>query len=608
MMSENDRIGEIYLPSGKGVGVGRFEVILDDLKSHKVQIGDIITAVTTEGEYIGVVTEMRTVGLDSDPVTVKKKRSSHNEFEEVIVAEAQVIFSEKIRSVKKGYARMSTIDEVKHATGFSKMRWPIAAGLIQINEHQSAPIYFDGHTLLGPEAAHLNVGGLSGQAAKTSYLTFLLASSFASSSETEQVAALVFNVKGEDLVWLDKEPAEGYELSIEDEAQYRNLGVKPEPFRDVVVYSPAVPGQPYVTQSRRQDSKPIKWDLIDIWPYLRHFLGSIIYEDEKIASFLADYYTKVIQNPDPQKRVDTFSKLDAWFNYILHSEDDNSTPYLWGTHHRATLWRARRMLMGIVTRSNGLVTLESSLVDEDIPVKKWRNNQIVVVDISGLTLDVQSVVIARTIERVLKTSENNTLGVDHLIVVADELNAFAPSSGSDMQVVRKTLQKISTQGRYAGLSLWGAAQKLSRIDELIRDNAASRALGRNSDGELSTTTYSKLPKGLLERVVALPRGYMSLSHYTFRTEMIVQFPKPAWSMGRTNSNYTDKKILQSITDNATDRLLEGINESLVNEIISTSVDEQEAITKLSRARIPDMKKTALHTPYIFNEQNPFDIS
>src|SRR5690606_12055317 len=144
----------------------------------------------------------------------------------------------------------------------------------------SAPVLLDADFLLGPEAAHLNITGVSGLATKTSAVLFLLASIFehfgrasapdptpgigyqvsgirgavgtfpthdprpgtqdpipGASDRGPTVAALCFNVKGPDLLFLDQ-PAE---LSEEDRAQYARLGVPAEPFRKVRYYAPYKP-------------------------------------------------------------------------------------------------------------------------------------------------------------------------------------------------------------------------------------------------------------------------------------------------------------------------------------------------------------------------------
>src|SRR4051812_41730261 len=71
----------------------------------------------------------------------------------------------------------------------------------------------DGRTLYanldfvdGSRGAHLNISGISGVATKTTYATFLLYSLFNSGAlgdDSLNTRALVFNVKGEDLLFLD---------------------------------------------------------------------------------------------------------------------------------------------------------------------------------------------------------------------------------------------------------------------------------------------------------------------------------------------------------------------------------------------------------------------
>ena len=68
-----------------------------------------------------------------------------------------------------------------------------------------APIYLDADFLIGPEAAHLNITGVSGLATKTSAVEWLLASIFTHfPAQKGIVAAVCFNVKGPDLCFLDQ--------------------------------------------------------------------------------------------------------------------------------------------------------------------------------------------------------------------------------------------------------------------------------------------------------------------------------------------------------------------------------------------------------------------
>src|SRR5688500_7938335 len=119
---------------------------------------------------------------------------------------------------------------------------------------QRSPIWLDCDYLLGPEAGHANWTGQSGLATKTSHALFLTSAVFQRmKAEGKTVAALMFNVKGPDLLWLDKpaQPEAEWEgayaaadcnpLSREDLEAYDALGIQPEPFRHLKIFAPFKP-------------------------------------------------------------------------------------------------------------------------------------------------------------------------------------------------------------------------------------------------------------------------------------------------------------------------------------------------------------------------------
>ncbi len=98
-----------------------------------------------------------------------------------------------------------------------------------------APIYLDADFLLGPEAAHLNISGVSGLATKTSAVEWLMSSIFTHFPKQKgSVAAVCFNVKGPDLLFLDQ-PGK---LDEADSAIYEKLGVPAKPFEKVQFFAP----------------------------------------------------------------------------------------------------------------------------------------------------------------------------------------------------------------------------------------------------------------------------------------------------------------------------------------------------------------------------------
>ena len=90
----------------------------------------------------------------------------------------------------------------------------------------------------GTRGAHVNISGISGVATKTTYATFLLYSLFTSGvlgAEAHNTKALIFNVKGEDLLFLDHL---NRRLPQQARDGYDALGLPVGAFPSVAVYAP----------------------------------------------------------------------------------------------------------------------------------------------------------------------------------------------------------------------------------------------------------------------------------------------------------------------------------------------------------------------------------
>ena len=97
-----------------------------------------------------------------------------------------------------------------------------------------APVYLDANFLLGPEAAHLNISGVSGLATKTSASLSWCRASSRPFPPTPAAWRVCFNVKGPDLMFLDQ-PGD---ISDLDRRLYQRLGLRPEPFSSVECWAP----------------------------------------------------------------------------------------------------------------------------------------------------------------------------------------------------------------------------------------------------------------------------------------------------------------------------------------------------------------------------------
>ena len=165
------------------------------------------------------------------------------------------------RPVKSGPVYFATGLAIEFALGsedFSGTKIPM---LLHENGNESGangspqctPLYVDEDYLLGPEAGHMNITGMSGLSTKTSHALFTISSVF-QKAKGKTVAALMFNVKGADLLYLDKpvevDPDEDpdlagrYErarqrgLSPEEKEMYEALGLEMRPFEKLRVFAP----------------------------------------------------------------------------------------------------------------------------------------------------------------------------------------------------------------------------------------------------------------------------------------------------------------------------------------------------------------------------------
>jgi hypothetical protein len=138
--------------------------------------------------------------------------------------------------------RFATEDEIRKALGIDiiPQERRIPAGYLQQSNGTVVPVAFDSGFLIGPEGAHLNVSGISGLATKTSYIMFLL-QAVMQSPASQRTASIIFNVKGRDLLAIDKPT----DLAEKDTRQWETIknewekcGLQAKPFDNVRYFFP----------------------------------------------------------------------------------------------------------------------------------------------------------------------------------------------------------------------------------------------------------------------------------------------------------------------------------------------------------------------------------
>ena len=398
-----------------------------------------------------------------------------------------------------------------------------------------APIYLDADFLLGPEAAHLNISGVSGLATKTSAVEWLLQSIFTHfPTQKGSVAAVCFNVKGPDLCFLDQ-PGE---LGAADREMYEKLGVPAKPFENVQYFAPYKSDGLSINTLRSNEALahnvlPLTWGLREVLQYAEVLLNKddVDAKADALIDFIAE---RVLDQEftDPKlarpHRVQSFADLEAWFVDVLRSLEkaDDQT---WRTHHVATIRKVRNRLSNISMRCAGLVTDAGTV--SDLPFGSFADRTVYVIDVAGLEEDAQDLIFARVVTRLREQLEKRQLGVNHVVVFVDELNKYAPGDGPDTYV-RKMLLDISERGRYLGLVLFGAQQFRSQVHRRVVGNAGSALYGRMDADELATPGYAVLSPATRTKLATLEKGQLMVRHPHFTQPVFVRFPRPSIMRGR----------------------------------------------------------------------------
>ena len=398
-------------------------------------------------------------------------------------------------------------------------------------------IYLDADFLLGPEAAHLNISGMSGLATKTSAIEWLLASVFAHFPQDKgSIAAVCFNVKGPDLCYLDQ-PA--LRLEDSDRALYEKMGVKPGPFRNVRYFAPYTAKGFSLNTLRSNEAllhnvTPLTWGLREVLQYAEVLLNKD--DIDAKADALIDFITERVVDRKMEKdgplsrdhAVQSFADLEGWFRDLLQGME-RANVESWRTHHIATIRKVRNRLSNISTRCAGLVTDSGDV--SDLPFGSFEDRSVYVVDVATLEEDAQDLIFARIVSKLREHLERRDLGVKHLIVFVDELNKYAPGDGHDTYV-RKMLLDIAERGRYLGLVLFSAQQFRSQVHRRVVGNSGTALYGRMDSDELATPGYSVLSPATRTKLATLEKGQLMVRHPHFTQPIFVRFPRPAVMQGR----------------------------------------------------------------------------
>ena len=546
--------------------------------AQNLDIGHIVAAESEDATAVAVLDDPRRYSdlqsflddfyaYDGDP-----SLEALSERVEILVFRARVLATKhrderkkSKRPVRTGPVFFATNTAIEFALGTEEFSGHSIPMLLHENGNekngspQRTPLYVDEEYLLGPEAGHLNITGMSGLSTKTSHALFTIASTF-QTVEDKKVAALMFNVKGADLLFLDKpvevsaeddpELAERYKragqrgLPPEDREMYESLGIEIEPFENLRIFAPLtfggdpqastvypadIPAKKLNTRRRAwgEDScvYPIVWDLEDVLPHAGRIFDPTDYDD-KFKGFVE--YLRAGQVRTMRR---FHAEIDEAFAYFEESESS-----YWNGHHQATVAKVRNRFGVLPSKCGGLL-VDGDVEYGDLPQVdgSFEDREMRVVDISQLSGVPQDLVVTKVINSVWEMAEQNRLGVDKLIIFVDELNKYAPS-GSRTSSLKDTLVDIAARGRHLHLTLFGAQQFRSRVDDEVVGNAATSLYGRIGDEELTNSSYRSFSGTTREELLQLEKGRLLLRHAHYAVPIFGTFPRPMVLMGKQGTD------------------------------------------------------------------------
>jgi len=424
-------------------------------------------------------------------------------------------------------------EERDQALFFDRMDYRLPVGLSRSGE----PVFANLEFIDGRRGAHINISGVSGVATKTTYATFLLHSMFRSGvlgKRALNTKALIFNVKGEDLLFLDHPNTR---LQPQDADRYRLLQLPAEPFASVSVFAPprresaaAVPD----VASRNRGVTAFFWSLEefcrdDLLPFL--FADA---EDDRAQ------YTMVVYNVMAQLRraiapgdgsvriegttVRTFRELVDQIVAKVSSEDDGP---VWAgpAIGKGTISAFIRRLVGSVRHVEHLV--RGDVANPARHAVTPLQTQVTVVDLHNLNDRAKRFVVGVTIRRAFDERERAGQADELLFLVLDELNKYAPREGSSP--IKEILLDVAERGRSLGIILVGAQQTASEVERRIIANSSIRVVGRLDSAEASRDEYGFLPAAHRQRSTILKPGTMLLAQPELPVPIALEFPFPAWA-------------------------------------------------------------------------------
>ena len=448
---------------------------------------------------------------------------------------------------------LASREQVKQALGLDNIKNPVICGYLEMYEDAgeqsriTLPVNMNCDFLIGPEGAHLNISGISGLAAKTSYGMFLLKciqDKFMQHPDRQDedeggVAIVVFNVKGKDLLAIDEINDFGGDENLRKKviSEYESLGLTPKPFENVKYlypYSDHNVKNTYADKTLLENQR--KKD--------KRFFYKFDYESDKqnLDLMFADV-------DDPNQTMDSiinfivsgqgpFANIREWNVFIEKVEEMGRTGGISKDKEISVLsWRKFARMIKKSISNNCL--FGDTTGDEEVRIADMihdiRENDVFVVDMAKLGSSMQSFVFGNTIREIMDYQLGEKPGPkdgrrapSRIIIFIDELNKYASTETPKNSPILRQILEIAERGRSLGVILFGAEQFMSAIHSRVTGNCAAFAYGRTNAIEVSKTNYKYIPKVYQNMMTRLKQGEYIVQSFSFNSLLHIKFPLPIY--------------------------------------------------------------------------------
>ena len=439
-------------------------------------------------------------------------------------------------------------NEVADALGLSSIKHPVPCGYLEMyqgadeEERVKLTVNVDSRYLIGPEGAHLNISGISGLAAKTSYAMFLMKGiqdkclNAEGTGEDEDVAFVIFNVKGKDLLAIDEPNEFGSEAEKQETYKlYKDMGMSTKPFQNVHYY------YPYSTKNSWNTYLEPKTVAYNISHRRAHMYKYEYKQDKQNLDLM------FASLDDPTMTMDSilnyimqgrgnFGGLGDWQEFLNEVNECGKSGASGDKEISVLSWRKfERIVKKSIYRNEIFSNIKDD--DHDIRItdalKCIQKNEVHVIDIAKLNEDMQCFVFGDAIRALYDLQQEKGFDDDYappskIVVFIDELNKYASKDTPKASPILRQVLDIAERGRSLGVVLFAAEQFKSAIHARVTGNCSTFAYGRTNAIEIGQKDYSFIPPVYKSMMARLKQGEYIIQNPVFSSLLNVKFPKPIY--------------------------------------------------------------------------------